>query len=142
MAVYYLAKAIVRKPQMADTSSRLSDQEQETLSAYRDLLLEQIPARLRRLIVYGSRARGDAAPDSDLDIAVILSGHDELRTDGRRPAPFSDPVWQAIVNAACDVSLSQGIYISPVVLTEDRLMEGSSLIRSIRAEGIEVWRRN
>lgn len=127
---------------MAEILSRLSHEEQETLTAYRDLLLDQISDRLRRLILYGSRARGDAAPDSDLDVAVILTGRDQPLVDGRRPAPFSDPVWQAIVNAACDVSLSHNIYISPVVLTEDRLDEASPFIRSIRTEGIELWRRN
>jgi hypothetical protein len=131
-----------RGTQIANTLSRLSDDERETLTTYRDLLLHQIPDRLRRLILYGSRARGDAAPESDLDIAVILTGRDQPMTDGRRPAPFSDPVWQAIVNAACDVSLSQGIYISPVVLTEDRLEEESAFVRTIRAEGVEVWRQN
>ena len=127
---------------MAETLFRLSHAEQETLTAYRNLLLDQIPDRLRELILYGSRARGDAAADSDLDVAVILTGRDQLLADGLRPAPFSDPVWQAIVNAACDVSLSYSIYISPVVLTEDRLTERSAFIQSIRAEGIEVWRRN
>lgn len=127
---------------MAEARSRLSRQEQETLTAYRDLLLDQISDRLRGLILYGSRARGDAAADSDLDVAVILTGRDQRLADGRRPAPFSDPVWQAIVNAACDVSLSHNLYISPIVLTEDRLEEGSPFIRSIRTEGIELWRRN
>jgi hypothetical protein len=127
---------------MAASLSRLSGKEQETLTAYREALLAQVPGRLQQLILYGSRARGDAAPDSDLDIAVILTGHDQLAADGRRPAPFSDPVWQAIVNAACDVSLSHDLYVSPVVLTEDRLDEGSGFIRAIRTEGIEVWRRN
>ncbi len=127
---------------MVKSLSRLSSEEQRTLAAYRDTLLNQLPGQLRRLILYGSRARGDAAPDSDLDIAVILTGSDQQTADGRRPAPFSDPVWQAIVNAACDVSLSHNIYISPVVLTEDRLDEGSAFIRAIRSEGIEVWRQN
>lgn len=127
---------------MSASLSRLSSKEQETLTAYREALLAQVPGRLQQLILYGSRARGDAAPDSDLDIAVILTGHDQLAADGRRPAPFGDPVWQAIVNAACDVSLSHDLYVSPVVLTEDRLEEGSGFIRAIRAEGIEVWRRN
>jgi len=127
---------------MVANSSSLSGEDLATVAAYRDTLLAKLPDRLQRLIVYGSRARGDAASDSDLDIAVILTGHDQRAADGRRPAPFSDPTWQAIVNAACDVSLSYNIYISPIVLTEDRLDEGSAFTQAIRAEGIEIWRRN
>lgn len=44
------------------------------------LLLDKIGAAVReiepaaRIILYGSRARGDAAPDSDWDILVLLPG--------------------------------------------------------------------
>jgi hypothetical protein len=116
----------------------LSDEERNELTAYRDALLRQLPGQLRRLILYGSRARGDAGPDSDLDIAVIIAGHDRRTPEGWRPAPFSDPVWQEIIDAACDISLDHRLYLSPVVLTEDRLEEQSSFIRSIRSEGIEI----
>jgi predicted nucleotidyltransferase len=31
-------------------------------------------ARLERLILFGSQARGDAEPDSDIDVMIVLSG--------------------------------------------------------------------
>jgi predicted nucleotidyltransferase len=38
--------------------------------------------RIARLYVFGSRAREDNSPDSDLDIAVLLSGDDQDEIDG------------------------------------------------------------
>ncbi len=127
---------------MTKDLSSLSPLEQHALAAYRDALLRDGPGQIRRLIVYGSRARGEAQSDADLDIAIVVAGHDRRTPDGWRPAPFSDPVWQAIVDAACDVSLDHDIYLSPIVLTEDRLTEESPLTRSIQAEGIEIWSQN
>lgn len=123
-------------------SGRLSLQERKALTAYRRALLRNLGGQIRKLIVYGSRARGDAAPDADLDVAVIVEGKDRRTPEGWRPAPFSDPLWQAIVDLASDVSLQYAIYISPIVLTEDRLEESSAFVQAIRSEGIEVWRSN
>ena len=38
--------------------------------------------RIARLYVFGSRARGDNRPESDLDVAVLLSGDDQDELDG------------------------------------------------------------
>ncbi len=122
--------------------AQLSEVEREALLAYRDVLLRYLPTKFRRLIVYGSRVRGDARPDSDLDVVVVVAGHDERTQEGRRLAPFSDPVWQSIMDMACDVSLEHAVYVSPIVLTEDRLNEESPLVKAIQSEGVEVWSRN
>lgn len=38
-------------------------------------------ARLRNVVLYGSRARGDHRPDSDIDILVVLDGPIALERD-------------------------------------------------------------
>ncbi|MGA8028062.1 MAG: nucleotidyltransferase domain-containing protein [Bryobacteraceae bacterium] len=42
------------------------------LTKFRDALTEMYGDRLERVVLYGSRARGDARPDSDYDVAVFL----------------------------------------------------------------------
>ena len=42
------------------------------LKRFRTALEEVYGERLERVVLYGSRARGDARPDSDYDVAVFL----------------------------------------------------------------------
>ncbi len=42
------------------------------LSIFRDALTQIYGDRLDRVVLFGSRARGDAEPDSDYDVAVFL----------------------------------------------------------------------
>ena len=51
----------------------------EALNRFARALNLAYDGRVRRLMVFGSRARGEAAPDSDIDVAVVLD-----RMSGRR----------------------------------------------------------
>jgi len=53
----------------------------EVLSEIRRRLEAAFGKRLKEVILFGSRARGDAAPDSDLDLLVVLEGPIDLGKD-------------------------------------------------------------
>jgi predicted nucleotidyltransferase len=58
--------------------------------------------RLERVVLYGSRARGDHRPDSDYDIAVFIKDPGTLREEIRRLAGVeTDILWDtgAVINA-------------------------------------------
>jgi predicted nucleotidyltransferase len=81
--------------------------------------------RLRDLYVYGSYARGEARPGSDLDVMVVLdrieSYWDEIQRTSRDNA---------------ELSLQHDLSISTVFTTEDRWRLGASpFLRTIRDEG-------
>lgn len=56
-------------------------------------------------ILYGSEARGDARPDSDIDVLVLLEGE-------QRDFALED----AISGALYELELETGVLISPMIL--------------------------
>jgi predicted nucleotidyltransferase len=51
------------------------------LQQVRPRLAEAFGERLRGVVLFGSEARGDAAPDSDVDLLVLLEGPVRLLQD-------------------------------------------------------------
>lgn len=81
---------------------KLTKEEQEWLDAYRQALREEFPNVVESVLVYGSKARGDDRPDSDLDILVLIREGDSrlkraVRHAGHRLAVFSDVVPSIMV---------------------------------------------
>ena len=50
----------------------LTSDESAWLDAYRRSLRQRHPGSVARMIVYGSKARGDAHADSDVDVLIIV----------------------------------------------------------------------
>jgi predicted nucleotidyltransferase len=50
----------------------LGSQEQAWLDLYRRALTDNFPGLVDQIIIYGSKARGEAGPESDIDVLVIL----------------------------------------------------------------------
>lgn len=51
---------------------KLIREEQVWLDAYRQALAEQFPNLVEEIIIFGSKARGTATADSDLDLLVVI----------------------------------------------------------------------
>ena len=50
----------------------LHPEEQIWLDEYRKAIRERHPGTVVRMVIYGSKARGDAREDSDLDVLVVV----------------------------------------------------------------------
>ncbi len=84
--------------------------------------------RLHQTMLFGSYARGEARPDSDIDILVVLTG---TVNPGHEVAKVSDFV--------ADLSLEYDKVISCFFMDEDRFVNRQGpLLRNIRREGIPV----
>jgi predicted nucleotidyltransferase len=117
----------------------LPERVREALTAFQQALLEALPGQIRRIILYGSYARGEAAPDSDVDVMIVVAWEEERLPDGFYHSMYGDPRWERIVDLATDVNLDLGIYISPMVIGQSRFEEWSPLMYSVRREGVELW---
>ena len=82
--------------------------------------------RLIKAVLYGSRARGDARPDSDWDIAVFLAGE-----------PSSDDL-NRLSDLGTDLLYETGQFIQPLPIAGHRLEEQSHLLKAIRSEGVAL----
>lgn len=52
----------------------LSPAEREAIDIFRDAILREFPGRIERIVLYGSKARGDWNQDSDVDLLLLLKG--------------------------------------------------------------------
>src|SRR5690349_3714571 len=90
--------------------------------------LERLYAdRLERVLLFGSRARGDARPDSDWDIAVFLRGYEGSHDE-----------WSRLSGLAFDILLETGIDLSLQPFAPEELAERTPLMHEIRREGIPL----
>jgi len=90
------------------------------LKRIRDSLEETFGERLRGIVLYGSEARGEATPDSDIDLLVLLTGPVQLGRDLR-----------TIIHA-----------LYPLQLEIDRIIEAFPVDEEDYLRGEYAWYRN
>ncbi len=56
----------------------LTAEERLALSELHSRLEDLLGSRLKRMVLFGSKARGDAEPNSDTDVAIIVEGLDRI----------------------------------------------------------------
>lgn len=90
-----------------------------------------LPGRIARVVLFGSRARGDARRGSDYDVAVFVRG-----VDGRTARR---DIRHTLCDAAYDYML-RGFSISPYVLPAEELGHepSSELVENITRDGVLV----
>lgn len=86
--------------------------------------------QLVAMILFGSQARGDATPESDVDIAIIVR---------RR----TSDLWDQVTDLSADVSLEFGVNIAPLIVSVtdwERMRDQQLLLaQNIETEGVPVW---
>jgi predicted nucleotidyltransferase len=84
--------------------------------------------RLKHLVLYGSQARGDAEPGSDVDVLVVLRG----------PVEPCAEIARTIEDVG-DLSLQLNVVVACVFVSEEEFEhERSPLLLNVRSEGIAV----
>ena len=103
-------------------------QNDPVLKRFRDAVVEIYCERLERVVLFGSRARGDAQRDSDYDVAVFL-----------RDMTNRDAEMNRLADPATDVLYNDGQFIHAMpyrarCYNDERM----PLMHEICAEGIDL----
>ncbi len=107
----------------------LTDVEQRAAADFVDRVRQRFDGQLIAALLFGSRARGEAEPDSDMDVLVVLSSAEpEIRREIR--------------HLAAEVWLEHDIYLSTRVWSEahwQRLRKLRTLLyQNIHRDGISL----
>lgn len=110
--------------------SVLHPQVLDALNAYLDQAVSRFGERIISITLYGSRARGDADPDSDIDLFIII----------RQDTPA---LRQALADIAWQVQFEHNLVISDIIRSANQLQSKISRFpyyKSVQQEGIVLWK--
>ncbi|MGI8971458.1 MAG: nucleotidyltransferase domain-containing protein [Dehalococcoidia bacterium] len=98
------------------------------------VLLEQIRSAVHtvepkaQIMLYGSRARGDASPDSDWDLLVLVEGYEDRARDA------------AIRRRLYDLEVEIDAILTPIITTREEWESGRSratpFYASVQRDGV------
>lgn len=98
------------------------------LNRLRKDLQESLGAELVSLYLYGSQARGEARPDSDVDVLIVVKDESDYMGLLERTA-----------GVICGLSLENDIVISPAFISKKRFdQEQLPFIQNVKREAIAL----
>jgi predicted nucleotidyltransferase len=97
------------------------------LARFRVALTEAYGERAERVVLYGSRARGEHRPDSDYDVAVFLRNLTERAKEMHRLAEMET-----------DILYDAGAVINALPFPADAYRERSGFMSELRKNGLEL----
>lgn len=109
--------------------NQLPEKDRQMVLAFIKKVQQHFAGQVISVILFGSRARGEAEPDSDMDLLVVLSKVDP-------------DIQREVHNLAADVWLEYGTFLSTLVWSREhwRKVKGlqTSLFHNIHRDGIEL----
>ena len=105
----------------------MNDKDLQIVERFKELVSKKV--KIHELKVFGSRARGDANPESDLDVLVVVE-----QLDHTIERYISDCAWEA--------GFPEDVIVMPVAISLDTLrnrpIRESVFIKNVYREGIAV----
>jgi predicted nucleotidyltransferase len=117
------------KHHLCYVQSGMTDKPQDdpVLKRFRAAVTEVYGGRLERVILFGSRARGDAREDSDYDVAVFLHDMPDRANEVTR-----------IVELETDILYDTGAVINALPLPAEAYLERTGFMSELRKDGVDL----
>jgi len=96
------------------------------LKSFRDALVELYGPALDRVVLFGSRARGDAREDSDYDVAVFLKGTPNRWAELRRLSVLEVRF------------MDEGVFIEAIPFAASDYEKRTPIMHEIRQDGLTL----
>jgi len=107
----------------------LNEIEKKAIDELIEKLKETYGDNLVKVILYGSKARGNSTEDSDIDIMIILRDFKNKVEEIKKVS--------AIVSS---INFIYEVFISPVILRKNDYETGNLLlVRNVIKEGFDLW---
>jgi len=97
------------------------------LTRFRQRVIEAYGPKLERVVLFGSRARGDHRPDSDYDIAVFIHAPQSFFNEAARLAQI-----------AMDILHDTGEVVNPQHFPAGAYRQETGFMTELRRDGIDL----
>jgi predicted nucleotidyltransferase len=108
----------------------LNSSDRSALHEFKSRLQQQLGDRIEHMWLFGSKVRGDADSESDIDLLIVAHSADWT-------------LEKTIARLAFEVDLAHGTVLSPHVVPQHRYVQMKTwrepLYSSIMAEGVDLW---
>jgi predicted nucleotidyltransferase len=107
---------------------KLSEKDAKALEDFKNNLISKHRDRIDQIVLYGSKARGDARKDSDIDVMVVMrSGSPQVVDD-------------VALDAETDLWIKHGVDLSSMVVDRGHYSKKlDPFFKTVRREGVRVW---
>ena len=109
-----------------------SKQVQRTLSDYVEQVTTRYPQDVLSITLYGSQARGDAHPETDIDLFLVVQDNTPTLRE-----VFHDLAWQ--------VQFKHDVVISDIIRSQEEAHQMQAqrfpYYQNIEKEGIVLWKK-
>ncbi|MEW6408648.1 MAG: nucleotidyltransferase domain-containing protein [Nitrospirota bacterium] len=107
----------------------LSQKERDIIKEFKNKAMKQYPGEIINVIVFGSKARGDASEESDIDILVVIKSDNWRTGDNIRDIGY-------------ELELKHDLILSIQVVSQKHIAHlkniRSQFIRNIEREGVAL----
>ena len=112
----------------ANLNKILDEHTKDVLLACRDAICQKYPKA--HIVLYGSRARGQAGPESDMDLLVLINQE------------VTSEITRSIRDMLYEIGLQNDLVVSVIVRSFDvwnsPIWQATALCKEVEREGIEL----